>query len=145
MASVSEATIKAIDANGREHAARVVWDWEADATRPRVAVYRVQCHVDGYSAFIGSAADYFAALREVRLSMERAGLRLCCAGARRDTWASGTQRDMGQGLRCYVLSTPRTAHRPSDLGIFDEASPELVGTVAEQEASFNAWAASPRA
>lgn len=141
---MSEATIKAVDAHGGEHATRVVWDWEADATRPHVAVYRVRCHVDGSNVFIGSAADYFAALREVRLSMERAGLRLCCAGARRDTWASGMQRDTGQGLRCYVLSTPRTAHRPPALGIFDDASPELVGTVAEQEASFNSWLASPR-
>ena len=92
--------------------------------------------------FTGSSSDYFEALRKARLAMEDLGLRPCCAGARRDTWASGMQRDMGQGLICYVLSFPRTKIRHPVLGTFDAASPDVIGTVADQEAFHKAWVAS---
>jgi hypothetical protein len=49
---------------------------------------------------------------------------------------------MGQGLICYVLSFPRTKIRHPVLGTFDAASPDVIGTVADQEAFHKAWVAS---
>lgn len=90
------------------------------------------------------AGDCFEALRRIRTQLEIDGIRLRCAGARRDVWSSGMQRDMGMGLQAYVLTFPRTADRPEVVDIFAPAPAELVGTVAEQEQFFRAWTDSPR-
>src|ERR1039457_2545665 len=141
---VSEATISSVDADGQEIRTVLKWWWEATTPDVRRVDYRVDCHVEGFGIFTGTGPDYFEALRRARLVMEDVGLRPCCAGARRDTWASGMQRDMADGLFCYVLAYPRTKIQPPQLGTFDAASPVLIGTVADQEAFNKAWVASPR-
>lgn len=90
------------------------------------------------------AGDFFQALRLVRTELEVDGIYLGCAGARRDVWASGMQRDMGMGLRAYVLTIPRTPARPQEVDIFASAPRDLLGTVAEQEQFFRAWLESGR-
>lgn len=143
MVEVSEVTTNSIDANGREIGTVLKWWREPATSGGSRGDCRVDCHVVGFSNFTGAGPDYFEALREARLAMEDAGLRPCCAGARRDTWASGMQRDMGQGLTCYVLSFPRTNVRPPVLGTFDVATPDVIGSVADQEAFQKAWMATP--
>jgi hypothetical protein len=143
LGAVSEVTISSVDADGREIGTVLKWWWEATAPDVGRGAYRVDCHVEGFGIFTGTGPDYFEALRRARISMEDVGLRPCCAGARRDTWASGMQRDMGQGLACYVLSLPRTKIRPPEAGTFDAATPDVIGTVADQEAFHGAWVASP--
>lgn len=85
------------------------------------------------------AADLFEALRGIRRQRERDDVFLCCAGARRDIWASGMQRDMGMGLVAYVLALPREAERPVEVKIFDPAPREAIGSVAEQETFARGW------
>lgn len=140
---VSEVRINSLDGEVREIGTVLRWWREATTSGAARADCRVGCHVDGFGTFTGTSSDYFDALRKARLAMEDVGLRPCCAGARRDTWASGMQRDMGQGLVCYVLSFPRTKILPPVLGIFDAAARDVIGTVAEQEAFRKAWMASP--
>ena len=53
--------------------------------------------------------DYFECLVSIRRSLEKNDLAICCQGARRDVWASGMARDMGAGLRAYVLKEGRNA------------------------------------
>jgi hypothetical protein len=53
-------------------------------------------------------------------------------------------RDMGGGLRAYVLTLPRTGRRPELVDILAPAPAELIGTVEEQKAFFRAWADLPR-
>jgi len=143
MVEVSEVTIVSVDGDGREIGTVLKWWREATTSGASRGDCRVDCHVDGFGSFTGTSSDYFEALRMARLAMEDVGLRPCCAGARRDTWASGMQRDMGQGLTCYVLSFPRTKIRPPVLGTFDVATPEVIGIVADQDAFHKAWVASP--
>lgn len=84
-----------------------------------------------------AAADAFAALAGVRRDLEAQGWRLAVAGARRDTYPSGMARDMGGGLKVYVMVEGKPAVELVDT--FADAPPELLATVAEQEAAFGAW------
>jgi hypothetical protein len=115
---------------------------ECEAIKPH-AQYRLRAVLGDHPAVEAEAGDCFAALRLIRSQFEADGIRLCCAGARRDVWASGMQRDMGQGLTAYVLSFPRTARRPPVVDIFEPALPELVGTIADQEQFYQQWSKSP--
>ena len=86
------------------------------------------------------ADDLFEALLMVRREIEPAGWRLALNGARRDTWPSGMQRDMFEGGAVYVFF-PDTAKRLEPVGTFDPAPKELLATVEEQEAAWEAWKA----
>lgn len=79
--------------------------------------------------------DLFECLSVIRRELDPQGIRVCCAGARLDVYPSGMGRQMGGGRRAYVH---RDGGRPTahDLvDIFDSVDPELVVTVAEQEAA----------
>lgn len=120
--------------------------WVAIPSDPRYrmnARYRMTAVVDGEPQVDVEAFDLFEALRLIRLQLEAKDLLLCCAGARRDVWASGMQRDMGMGLMAYVLTFPRTADRLAQVSIFDQASPDLLATVGEQEQFARSWFDSP--
>jgi len=135
----ADVVVRALGPNRIEQDCRV----ECEAIQPH-ARYRIRATFDTQPMAEAEASDCFEALLMVRRQLEEQGLRLCCAGARRDAWASGMQRDMGQGLTAYILSLPRTAKRPPVVEIFEPTDPELVGTVVEQEESFRAWSKSPR-
>jgi hypothetical protein len=89
--------------------------------------------------------DMFSTLQELRRELERDGVLIRCAGARRDVWASGMQRNMGDGRKAYILSLPRTASRPPSVGVFEPIAAAQAATVAEQEAFFRQWLNAPRA
>jgi hypothetical protein len=54
-----------------------------------------------------SGNDLFEALCNLRLELEKAGVRLCVAGARTDVYPSGVAREMGLGQVAYILSRHR--------------------------------------
>src|SRR6266508_6527347 len=81
--------------------------------------------------------DLFEALLALRRELEADGWRLAVQGARRDTWPSGMLRDQLDGSAVYVLPEDVKA-KPETVGTFDPAPPDLVVTVAEQEAAWNA-------
>jgi hypothetical protein len=133
-----EQLVLAIGPGGNELHCRITWTTVMPHAR-----YRITAVVGDQPPVEAEASDLFAALCQVRRQLEARDVVLCCAGARRDVWPSGMARDMGQGLKAYQLSLPRTAERPPLVGIFDPASSEDVGTVAEQEAFAQAWRDSP--
>ena len=90
-----------------------------------------------------TADDLFDALRLVRLEIEPHGWRLVVNGARRDTWPSGMLRDQLDGGAVYVLP-PDPKAVPQTVGTFDRAPEELLATVGEQEAGWEAWKRLPR-
>jgi hypothetical protein len=138
MASLpSDIPIRAVDAAGGEHECRITCDVAGRA-------YHLTAIVDRGEPLSVEAGDCFEGLRLIRRQLDRENLRLCCAGARRDVWSSGMQRDMGMGLTAYVLTVPRTEQRPPVVGIFDAAETDTVATVADQEAFYQEWLASPR-
>lgn len=114
-------------------------EWERLAPH---RLYRLTARLEGLDDVITESSDCFRAMQEVRSPLDERGLKLCCNGARTDAWASGMQRDMGEGLVCYLLSLPRQATRPQQVSIFGSAPVDAVGTVAEQEDHYQRWCTS---
>jgi hypothetical protein len=108
---------------------------------PQDEGYRVEAE-GPWGTVSATASDAFAALAEVRRDLEEQGWRLAVAGARRDTYPSGMARDMGGGLKVYVMVDGRPAVELVDT--FADAPPGLLATVGEQRANFEAWIRSVR-
>jgi hypothetical protein len=85
--------------------------------------------------------DAFTALMEVRAQVEHDGYLVGCNGARRNAWASGMQRDMGEGLVCYLLTLGEHESRPPTVHTLDPAPVEELSTVADQRTFYDAWLA----
>jgi len=84
--------------------------------------------------------DLFAALQQLRKTLEPLGWVPLCNGARVDCYPSGMARDMGGGASVYVLSAKRGLRRRLPLvGTFKPAPRESVGTVADQRAYCRRW------
>jgi hypothetical protein len=60
------------------------------------------------------------------------GIRLGVNGARRDTWASGMQCDMGEGRVVYLLAEGQ-AGRPEQVSTLGPAPVSHMGTVDDQD------------
>lgn len=89
--------------------------------------------------------DLFAALQQLRKTLEPLGWVPLCNGARVDCYPSGMARDMGGGMDVYVLSARRfLRRRPPLVGTFDPAPKETVGSVDDQDAYFRRWLESRR-
>jgi len=84
------------------------------------------------------AHNYFDALIGLRRQLDPIGVRLLCFGARKDSWASGMQRDMGAGLVAYLLSS-QDLHSLVQKSIFEYAPSETIGTVEEQREYAEKW------
>jgi hypothetical protein len=82
--------------------------------------------------------DLFDALQQLRLQLEPIGWIPLCNGARADCYPSGMARDMAGGTKVYELVIGK-AGRPPLVGLLEPASPDKVGTVAEQDAYFRQW------
>jgi hypothetical protein len=90
------------------------------------------------------ASDVFGALIELRLQLEPLGISVCCNGARRNAWASGMLRDMGQGLGVYLLDLAQGSEKPPMVRTLEPAPAASVVTVAEQLQWYKAWLKRPR-
>lgn len=86
----------------------------------------------------------FEALVRLRRQLEPDGLTVAVQGARRDTYPSGMARDMGGGMRIYVLKPEGRARMDDLVETLDDAPPDQIGTVDEQRAFADAWLAERR-
>src|SRR6185295_18354608 len=66
------------------------------------------------------ASDYFEALCQIRLSLEKDGLIPFCYGASLNVYPSGMARDMGAGLKAYKLTIGKHARMQDLVEIFSE-------------------------
>lgn len=64
---------------------------------------RVATFVSEFGTLRFQEADFFECLRRFRERVEPSGWRVLVNGARRDAWPSGMARDMGAGLKLYIL------------------------------------------
>jgi hypothetical protein len=87
--------------------------------------------------------DLFEAMRALRRALDPLGIRLGVNGARRNAWASGMQRDMGEGRVVYLLSEGQRG-RPPQVSTLGPAPLAEVGTVDEQDEQFTRWLNSRR-
>jgi hypothetical protein len=80
----------------------------------------------------GYGYDAFEALTKVRQQIEPDGWRVGLAGALPNVWPSGMARDMGSGLKAYVLVSG-VRPKPEDLvDVFSAVSPAKAVDVATQ-------------
>jgi hypothetical protein len=94
--------------------------------------------------YTATAPDMFEALVRPRRQLEPDGLIVAVQGARRDTYPSGMARDMGGGMRVYVMRPGLRARREDPVETLDDAPPDQIATVDEQRAFAEAWQAEPR-
>lgn len=108
--------------------------------------YRIELvtRVGNYTCpYTATAPDMFEALVRLRRQLEPDGLKVAVQGSRRDTYPSGMARDMGGGMKVYVMR-PGLRARPQDLvETLDDAPPDQIATVDEQRAFAKAWLAEP--
>lgn len=83
--------------------------------------------------------DMFGALSKIRLQLETKGYLLLCNAARKDAYPSKMMREMGGGRKIYLLTLRTQARREDLVDIFGPATPDQVGTVAEQHAFYESW------
>jgi hypothetical protein len=90
------------------------------------------------------AEDCFAALQIIRRQAEGRDWKICCKGARRNVWPSAMSRQMGGGVKAYVLEMGQQGRADSLVDIFDDDQPESYSSVADQESYASAWIESLR-
>lgn len=88
---------------------------------PQMPHWRLTLDDGAGRTWSGEAADQFEALRELRRRLDADSIVICVEGARRNSWASGMQRDMGSGMVCYQLTIPRGPGRPPQAHTLDPA------------------------
>ena len=87
----------------------------------------------------GQATDCFAALQIIRRKAEGRDWRICCKGSRRNVWPSAMSRQMGGGVKAYVLEMGQQGRADSLVDIFDEDDPDSYSPVSDQESYAHAW------
>lgn len=95
------------------------------------------------SASIGvvsiEAAEVFGALIQLRLQLEKNARLLLCNAARKDAYPSRMLLEMGGGRKSYLLRQGKPASKEDLIDVFDPATYDQVGTVAEQRQGYEAW------
>jgi hypothetical protein len=110
--------------------------------------YRIELvtRIGNYTCpYTATAPDMFEALVRLRRQLEPDGLKVAVQGARRNTYPSGMARDMGAGMRVYVMRPGHRARREDLVDTLDDAPPDQLATVDEQRAFAEAWLGERRA
>lgn len=91
--------------------------------------------------YTATGPDVFEALVRLRRQLEPDGLMIAVQGARRDTYPSGMARDMGAGMKVYVLHQGMRGRREDLVETLADAPLDDLGTVDEQRAFHDTWIA----
>ena len=117
---------------------RGFWEFEVQTVAAH-REYVLRLHSDDGRMWSATGSNVFGCLLELRQELERASIALACKGSREDTWASGMQVDMGQGLVVYLLSDVQSGERPPEVRTLEPADWDRIATVAQQTAWHEAW------
>ena len=88
------------------------------------------------------AHDYFEALSNVRLELEKEGLIPFCYGASLNVFPSRMARQMGRGKAAYKMEMGKQATQDSVVRIFENGADVIPSPVELQKQYFNDWLAS---
>lgn len=122
------------------------------------AAYPVEVILDEYSngdkvsieltlektRYIGTADNYFIALKELRIQMERADAQIICNGAAKNVYPSPMMMSMGNGRKAYVIYHGVQARMTDVVDIFDTDFSQQACSVREQEQYYTEWLTSLR-
>src|SRR5580765_7203016 len=112
--------------------------WEFDLDNPNWIRLALRF---GTQEIIMSNEDYFHAMQEIRLQLEKDGIYLNCYGASRNVYPSAMSIDMGAGRKAYRHTIGEHAKISSLVSIFDSGDDVVLSTVAEQEQFYRDWQA----
>jgi hypothetical protein len=84
-------------------------------------------------------SDLYLCFQRLRSKLEVDDVFPLCYGARVECWASDVSRDTGWGRSVYVLEMGKEASTSDLVDLFDPASRDSVGSVAEQERFHREW------
>jgi len=90
------------------------------------------------------AADFFAALCDIRDKLGEERLIPFCYGASLNVHPSGMARDMGRGLEAYKFTIGQQATGADLVDIFAEGPDVIPASVENQRQHFREWVASLR-
>lgn len=86
-----------------------------------------------------SAVDLFTALCRIRIVLESQNCKICCNGARIDSWASNLGRDMGGGRKVYITTMGKLASLSDLVPTFGDCQSSKIGTTVEQIFYHRQW------
>ena len=112
----------------------LVWDFDLD----NFNWIRLGLRFNGREIVV-SNEDYFHAMQQIRLQLEKDGIYLYCYGASKNVYPSAMSIDMGAGQKAYRLAIGEHAKISSLVSIFDSGDDIVLSTVAEQEQYYRDW------
>jgi hypothetical protein len=148
MASVwSRLSIMTVDA---DRTPRAVWvrgqdgdfEWTLSPSRDDHGFWTLELSAPD-RVWTGTGHNCFAALRDLRLTLDSAGYPIGVNGARAKAAVSGMQADMGEGRVMYLLVMGESG-RPEQVPTLDPAPLDQVASVDEQDRTNDAWYSSRR-
>lgn len=105
--------------------------------QPRFCTLRLR--LPGGRTVEAEAGDFYESLLMVRRQLEAQGLTVCVQGARKNAWASGMARDMGEGWRVYLLDADRQPAQADVVNLLAPAECDEVVSVDEQRTRVQQW------
>jgi len=98
----------------------------------------VELSVDG-QVFRGEADDYFFALVDLRLKLEKHNIKLLCKGSALDVYPSRMTLQMSDGRQAYKLTLGKQAFDWDLIDIFSPLENDKASTVQEQKEYYERW------
>ena len=89
--------------------------------------------------FTTTGFDAFDALKKLRVLLEESGSTILCNGSRIEAFPSPMSRSMGGGVLAYIHKFGEPASRSSLVNIFESATLDQLGTVAQQDDFHKKW------
>jgi len=105
-------------------------------------VYRISLEQGIEAKTAESEADFFEALKHLRLDLEKTNALLYCFGASENVYPSGMQRSMGPAVLAYKMRIGSPALRQDIVNIFEADETVVPSTVERQELFHQRWIAS---
>lgn len=93
----------------------------------------------GFEEINIQGSDFFECLLEVRKVLEKQGLFILCKGAMINVSSSRMSKQMGRGIKAYVLEIGKQASFKNLINIFDPAKETEVGSINEQRSFYQRW------
>ena len=104
--------------------------------------YRILLDRGAEERIAESEVDFFEALKQLRLDLEKTGALLCCFGGTENVYPSGMQRSMGPAVLAYKMRIGSPALRQDIVSIFEADETVVPSTVEQQERFHRRWIAS---
>jgi len=105
-------------------------------------IYRISLERGTEARTVESGEDFFEALKQLRLDLEKTDARLYCFGASENVYSSGMQRSMGPAVLAYKMRIGSPALRQDIVSIFEADETVVPSTVEQQERFHRRWIAS---